>query len=132
MKTSLRFMGNWNAKKIAICLLMIAGVSFSSFGQRFEWAADAYTFMDNQSFGGSLYSTRTIISGFRISPEIGLSWAEGQHRIMVGSHLMKEFGTTLHRLLRIQEKRRQSAQSSFVWSLPPRRTAGQLFRIILL
>ncbi len=94
MKISLRFMGNWNAKKIAICILMIAGAGFYSFGQRFEWTADAYTFMDNQSFGGSPYSTRTIMSGFRISPEIGLSWDEGQHRIMIGSHLMKEFGTT--------------------------------------
>lgn len=94
MKTSLHLTEKQTLKSWASTILLALFVSLPSFGQRFEWSADAYTFMDNQDFSGSPYSTQNFMSGFRISPEIGLSWDEGQHRIMVGTHLLKEFGTT--------------------------------------
>lgn len=61
--------------------------------QRLEWKADACTFMDNQEFARTLYGKKAVLSGVRLSPEIGIGWGNGEHRLMAGVHVMKEFGS---------------------------------------
>jgi len=84
-------------KNLAIKLLalIIFNFQFSIFNvlmaQKLEWNLTADGYFDNGE-GDDTYRTTMTYSGLRATPEIGLSWDEGKHRIMGGYSGLAEFG----------------------------------------
>lgn len=77
-----------------LSLICCSVLSLMVHAQQLEWKADALVYMDHQNFGSYPMTTKNAYLGVRISPEVGLSWDNGTHRFMVGTHLQKDFTTT--------------------------------------
>ena len=68
-------------------LLLPCGLS----AQQVEWSVDALGFFDNSEGDHTLRPTQTF-AGMGISPEVGLSWGNGQHFLMGGANLISRWG----------------------------------------
>lgn len=81
-----------NSARLLCLLALLVGGCGSLFAQKVEWALRADGFFDN-SEGDNTYRTTMTYSGLRLSPEAGLSWGQGRHRLMAGYSGLSEWGT---------------------------------------
>ena len=77
-------------KRFLLSLLLLCIFSFA-FAQKLEWRLGAEGFFDNGE-GDATYRTTMTYSGIRATPELGVSWDEGKHRLMGGYSGLLEFG----------------------------------------
>lgn len=78
-------------------LLFIGLLPFVGYSQQVEWSMDASGFFDN-SEGDQTYRRTQTYAGMGISPIVGMSWNNGQHRFGVGANLITRWGNHEQRL----------------------------------
>ncbi|MCR4765330.1 MAG: hypothetical protein K5856_04050 [Bacteroidaceae bacterium] len=77
-------------KRLFLFILALFTIQIS-FAQKIEWKLGAEGFFDNGE-GDDTYRTTMTYSGIRATPELGVSWDEGKHRLMGGYSGLLEFG----------------------------------------
>lgn len=77
-------------KKVIICLCLITS-SQNSIAQKFEWGGEFSTIFDNREGDGRHTAAETYFLT-RLSPEIGLSFDDGKHKIMGGAVWIQPIG----------------------------------------
>lgn len=60
--------------------------------QEFSWKVNAYGYVDNFEFAASPYAKSQTMSGIRLSPELGVTWAD-RFSLFLGIQVQEEFGT---------------------------------------
>lgn len=76
---------------LVLALFMVNAQWLMVNGQKLEWKLGVEGFFDNGE-GDDTYRTTLTYSGIRATPELGLSWDEGKHRVMGGYSGHLEFG----------------------------------------
>lgn len=70
-------------RRLLIATLLAVATSLIATAQRFEWDVDFNTVFDNREGDNKLTDTRTFFHT-QLSPEIGVSLLDGEHRLMGG------------------------------------------------
>ena len=90
-------------KRIALTILMLASLCFTSAAQQFVWNLDFSYYFNNMEYARSheLFDVSGTVNAARLTPSIGVAVAQGEnirHRLMGGVDMLKNMGEGVQNL----------------------------------